>query len=115
MLFILRQSPHDTVYAQETLDILLMASTYNHAITLLFLDDGVFQLKTQQDTKEINIKNFTTAYKALSLYDIDNIYVAETALAERQLTASDLIPTISILTHQEIIELMSKYDIIFNA
>lgn len=114
LLFIFRQTPHGGAIAQEALDVLLMASTYRKEINLVFLDDGVFQLTKQQDTSKIALKNFTSAYAALTLYDINQIHIAADALAERNLTVSDLMLPVTVLTRLQIAQLMQNHDLILN-
>jgi len=108
ILFVFRQPPIGSAKAQEALDILLMASTRQHSISVVFIGDGVWQLKTQQ------AKNFTAAYKALPLYDVTQIYVDQLALQERCLTQSDLTLTVTLLDNKAIAKLMQQHDVIFN-
>ena len=81
--------PYGLSKPQETLDVILMASTFNQEVSLLFLDDGVFLLKTKQNPSSIGAKNFSAAYKALSLYGIEKVYVAADSLQQRALTPKD--------------------------
>ncbi len=114
MLFVLRQGPHQTPQAREAFDILLMASSFANKISLLFLSDGLFQLIKQQDTTLLAIQNFTSAYKALTLYDINNVYVAKDDLLARGLTEADLILATTLLDDIEISALIAQHDIILN-
>lgn len=114
ILFVNRQAPHGTSTGQEALDILLMASALNQTINLVFLDDGVWQLKTQQNTHDIQQKNFTDAFKALPLYGIETIYVEQESLAARNLTAADMLLPVTICNAAEIAQLMTEHEVIFN-
>jgi tRNA 2-thiouridine synthesizing protein C len=110
ILFINRQAPYGTNCAHEALDVLLMASTFAQDIGVLFLGDGVWQLKKDQNPQEISIKNFTMTYKALSLYDIEKVYVEKTALDQRGLLKEDLLIPVELLTAEQIAELMAQQD-----
>lgn len=114
ILFINRQTPHGTSIAQEALDVLLMASTFVQDISVLFLGDGVLQLKTQQDTSLLNTKNFSAAFKAFPLYDIEKVYVEKTALEKYGLTVNDLLVSAELLNDTQITELMAQQDSILN-
>jgi len=114
VLFIMRQAPHGTALAQEAFDVLLMASSFAHKISILFLGDGVFGLLQNQDTTLLGIKNFASAYKALPLYDINNIYISEQDLHKYNIKPEDLFLTTQLLTDTEIKNLMHQQDIIFN-
>ncbi|MCK7492950.1 MAG: sulfurtransferase complex subunit TusD [Comamonadaceae bacterium] len=45
ILFVLRHPPHGSMNAQESLDMILAAAAFDQSVSLLFLDDGVFQLE----------------------------------------------------------------------
>ena len=44
-LFVLQKPAHSGAYAQEMLDIILTTAAFDQAVSILLLDDGVFQLK----------------------------------------------------------------------
>lgn len=114
ILFINRQSPYGDCYAQEALDALLMASTFDQDTSVLFLDDGVLQLKAQQNPTPINNKHFSKAFQALPLYGIENIYVDTESLKVRGLQIKDLLLSVTLLNTTEIRQLMSNQDVILN-
>lgn len=114
ILFIQRRPPYGTGFAKEALDAILMASAFEQEISLVFCDDGVWQLKNRQDTSELEIKNFSPTFKALELYDIKNIYVEQFSLAERGLTADDLIIPVTILATSELKHLLQEHDVILS-
>ncbi len=114
ILFVMRQAPHQTSQPQEAFDILLMAGSFAYEINLLFISDGLFQLIKQQDPQLVGKQNFTTAYKALALYDINNVYIAKNDLAARGLAQEDLFLTTTALTDSEISHLMQQQATLFN-
>ena len=77
-LYINRRAPHGTIYAHEALEVVLIGAAFEQDVTLAFLDDGVFQLKKNQDTTDINTKNFSKTYGALEMYDVEKLYVENT-------------------------------------
>lgn len=114
ILFILRHAPHGTKLTQEAFDILLMASSFDHEISLIFLNDGIFNLLKDQSATILGDKNFTSAYKALPLYDVKQIYITAQDLTERGIKIDDLFLTPELLTDDEIKKLMQQQDAIFN-
>lgn len=114
ILFINRSAPYSTARAQEALDALLMASAFNQTVSVLFIDDGVLQLKQSQSPRMIAQKNFTQTFKALSLYDIENVYVEEESLIKRELSQNDLITSVTSLDNNAIGKLIQQQDVIFN-
>ncbi len=115
ILFVQRVGPYGLSKPQETLDVILMASTFNQEVSLLFLDDGVFLLKTKQNPSSIGAKNFSAAYKALSLYGIEKVYVAADSLQQRALTPKDLMIPVTLLSTNEIIAILYGQDAIISS
>jgi tRNA 2-thiouridine synthesizing protein C len=85
-----RKSPYGTIYALESLEVVLIAAAFDQDISLVFADDGVYQLTKNQSTENIGMKNFSKTYSALGDYDIKKIYVEKESLEERGLSADDL-------------------------
>ena len=88
--YINRKAPYGTIYALESLEVVLIAAAFDQDISLVFADDGVYQLTKNQETDGIGMKNFSKTYSALGDYDIKKIYVEKESLDERGLTADDL-------------------------
>ncbi len=114
ILFINRQAPYGTALAQEALDILLMASTFNQEISVAFIDDGILQIKKGQTPDHILAKNFSLAFKALPLYEIQNVYVEEESLASSGLKTEDLLIPVAVKNSAELANIIQQQDIIFN-
>ncbi len=89
-LYVNRKAPYGTIYALESLEVVLIGAAFDLDVSLAFLDDGVFQLVKSQDTKEIGVKNFSPTFRALGDYEVTKLYVEKESLAERGLTAEDL-------------------------
>ncbi|MCW5700615.1 MAG: DsrE family protein, partial [Rhodospirillales bacterium] len=47
-LYVNRKAPHGTVYALEELEMVLIAAMFEQDVHVVFLDDGVFQIKKNQ-------------------------------------------------------------------
>jgi len=91
-LYINRRAPYGTIYALESLEVVLIGAAFEQDVSLAFIDDGVFQLMNGQDTAGIGMKNFSKTYKALGDYEVRKLYVERESLAERGLGADDLMP-----------------------
>lgn len=90
ILFISRHAPYGTSLAKEALDAILAASAYDQNLSLLFMDDGVFQLLSAQDSRDLEQKNFAAMLSALSFYGINNIFVHLESLQTRQIMRNEL-------------------------
>lgn len=89
-MFVNRKAPYGTVYALESLEVVLISAAFEQDVSLAFIDDGVFQITKGQDSSGIGQKNFSNTYKALGDYEITKLYVQKESLAERGLTQDDL-------------------------
>ena len=49
-MFVNRRAPHGTVYSLESLEVVLITATFDQDVSLVFLDDGVYELVKGQNT-----------------------------------------------------------------
>ncbi len=89
-LYVNRKAPYGTIYAQESLEVVLIGAAFDQDVSMAFLDDGVFQLTKGQDTKDAGLKNFSPTFRALGDYEVTKLYVEQESLDERGLTLDDL-------------------------
>jgi tRNA 2-thiouridine synthesizing protein C len=113
-MYVNRKAPHGTIYALESLEVVLIAAAFDQDVSLSFMDDGVYQLKKGCNTKGIEVKNFQPTYRALDDYDINKLYVEQEALEARGLTAEDMCVPVEVLTRAEIGKLMESQDIVLS-
>lgn len=113
-LYVNRKAPYGTVYALESLEVVLIGAAFEQDVSLVFLDDGVFQLKKGQDTKGAEMKNFSPTYRALEMYDVEKLYVSKEAMEERGLTEDDLLVDVEVLDAGQIADLMDEQDVILS-
>lgn len=92
LMYVNRKAPYGTIYALESLEVVLIGAAFDQRVSLAFLDDGVYQLTRGQDTAAIGMKNFSPTYAALGDYDVREIYVEKESLEARGLTLEDLQP-----------------------
>ena len=113
-MFVNRKAPYGTIYALESLEVVLITATFDQDCSLVFMDDGVYQLAKGQNTKGIALKNFSPAYRALDDYDVNKLYVERESLARRGLTEDDLMVPVAVLSSAEIGELMASQDVVLS-
>lgn len=125
-LYVNRKAPHGSIYALESLEVVLIGAAFEQDVSLAFLDDGVFQIVKGQDTKGIGSKNFSNTYRALGDYDVRKLYVEQESLDERGLTVDDLmelthdtddeddLTSIIVVSRSEMAKIMSEQDVILS-
>lgn len=114
-MYVNRKAPYGTVYALEMLEKVLIAAAFEQDVHVVFMDDGVYQLKKGQETKEINMKNFSPTFRALEGYDVEKLYVEKESLEARGLTVDDLVVPVEVMSSEDLKSLMTKQDVILTA
>ncbi|MBE9515709.1 MAG: sulfurtransferase complex subunit TusC [Proteobacteria bacterium] len=127
-LFVNRKAPYGTVYALESLEVVLISAAFEQDVSMAFIDDGVYQIKKGQDSADSDMKNFSPTYKALGDYEVTKLFVEKESLEERGLTLDDLMPlvyededddyaekpSITIITRAEMADLMEGQDVVLS-
>ncbi|HFD81529.1 MAG TPA: sulfurtransferase complex subunit TusC [Gammaproteobacteria bacterium] len=113
-MYVNRRAPYGTIYALESLEVVLIAAAFEQDVSLVFMDDGVYQLKKGQDTDEIGVKNFSPTYRALEGYDVEKLYVEQESLDSRGLTVDDLVVPVQIVNKDQLAELMEEQEVILS-
>jgi tRNA 2-thiouridine synthesizing protein C len=113
-LFILRKPPHYGAQVQEMLDIILTTAAFDQQVSILLLDDGVFQLKNNQNPECVGMKDTSAIFKALELYDVTGIYTEVESLQERGLKPGDLCLPVQEFYRKDIAGLMKQFDVVFS-
>ena len=106
----------------------MIGAAFEQDVALAFLDDGVFQIKTNQKTKAIGTKNFSVAFRALGDYGVEKIYVEQESLLRRGLSEHDIMPLvyedenddwqgksmINIVSAAQLREIIDQSDVVLN-
>lgn len=81
---------------------------------MLFIDDGVYQLKKEQNPDSIDFKNFAKAFRALEMYDVEKLFVEQESLSERGLTESDLLVDVEVISREQTKALIDQQDVVLS-
>ncbi len=112
-LFVLRKPPHSGAQVQEMLDIILTTAAFDQHVSILLLDDAVFQLKNGQNPDIAGMKDTAAIFKALEIYDVNDIYAEVESLQERGLKPGDLCLPVQEFYRKDIAGLMKRFDVVF--
>jgi len=107
------KAPYSNLAGKDALDIALVFGSFEQPISLFFQGDGVWQLVQGQDSSIISVKDYLKTFSAFEFYDIDDIYLCQTSLEERHLSATFHIDNVQILnTHDFAQKLTSHHHIL---
>ncbi len=127
-MYLNRKAPYGTIYAWESLEVVLIGAAFDQEVSVMFLDDGVYQLTKGQDTKAIGMKNFSPTYRTLGDYEVKNVYVDRDSMEARGLTEDDLVQIawedfeteeeveniVEVIDSARAAELMAESDVVFS-
>ncbi len=127
-LYVNRKAPYGTVYALESLEVVLIGAAFEQDVSVAFMDDGVYQIAKGQKTDGIGMKNFSPTYSALGDFEVNKIYVEKESLEARGLTLDDLMDlkwededddwaekdSIHLVSSAEMAELMNDQDVVLS-
>ncbi|NCC23421.1 MAG: sulfurtransferase complex subunit TusC [Alphaproteobacteria bacterium] len=127
-MYLNRKAPYGTIYAWEALEVVLIGAAFDQDVSVMFIDDGVYQLTKGQDTKAIGMKNFSPTFRTLGDYEVKKIFVDRASLEARGLTQDDLVEIawedfeteeeieniVEVIDSARVGELMNESDAIFS-
>ena len=113
-LYVNRKAPYGTIYALESLEVVLIGAAFEQDVSLAFVGDGVYQLVKGQNTQGLEMKNFSPTFRALEDYDVTKLYVEQEALQARGLTEADLVVPVEAVSAERMAEIMDSQDVILS-
>ena len=114
LLFVLTKAPYGSSLAAEALDAILVAAIFEQEVSVLYSDDGIFQLLKNQHAQELSTRNQGKASRVLPEYDVEKIFVDADALKSRGLSVTDLVLPATCLESREISNLISQQHAVLN-
>jgi len=114
-LVVMSHPPHGSIHVQEQLDVILTMAAFDRSVSLLFLDEGIFQLLRGQTAQQYLHKETVAIFDALALYDVDDLWVETESLMEKGLSLERLTLPVKPVARSEINALMSGFDVILGA
>ena len=86
VLYAIREKPGNS--ANETIDAVLVSGIMDQTTTVVFFDEGVYQLTSNLDS--INMKDTKMKWSALAAYGVEQVYVLQASIKERAIDSRQL-------------------------
>ena len=102
VLYIIRNGPG--LPADETTDLMLVSGVFEQPTTVMFTDDGVYQLLGPDDRR--------TSINALPDYGINELFVSVDSLTGRGLGMADIRTDIRPVSGKDVRDLIDRHDIV---
>ena len=90
ILLVFRHAPYGNALAREGLEAALACGAMGAKTSVLYINEGVWQLLEPQDSSAIDCKNQAAMASALALYDVEDIWVDGASLKQRKLSSADI-------------------------
>jgi tRNA 2-thiouridine synthesizing protein C len=113
LLYVFEHGPYSRAAGQEALDAALIGAAFEQSVSVLFIHNGVFQLKSDQSAQNSDIKQYTKAFRALEDFGVEAVYVHDLSLKARGLELENLQVDANVIDSDDIRELMSEQARVF--
>jgi tRNA 2-thiouridine synthesizing protein C len=124
-MYVNRKAPYGTIYALEVLEAVLISAAFEQHACIVFIDDGVYQIKKGQNTDAVNMKNFSKTYGIIAMEkedadedeDIDmdwRIIVEKESMEARGLSADDFVIDVEVIPSTELAHIMAEQEIVIS-
>ncbi|MBQ0760433.1 MAG: sulfurtransferase complex subunit TusC [Gammaproteobacteria bacterium] len=109
-LYLFTRQAYGHSLAREALDMALATAAFDQKVSIVFLQDGIYQLLATNDAHTIDAKPHTGVINALPLYDVENVYYVDADRQLRNIRADDLVAHAAAISQATLQELMSSAD-----
>lgn len=110
VLQILEAHPFAGIRLREGQDAILAMSTLNTVQKVLFQGPAVLALSKHHQSDQY--RDYVQTFKAFELYDIENVYIAQSSLGQFNLSDDDLILNAELLDDPATQQLCDNADVI---
>ncbi len=124
-MYVNRKAPYGTIYALEVLEAVLISAAFEQHACIVFIDDGVYQIKKGQDTAAVNMKNFSKTYGIIAMEkedadedeDMDMVWriiVEKESMEARGLSADDFVVDVEVIASGELAAIMAEQEVVIS-
>ena len=110
LTIIFRNSPAFNSKGREALDLAMLSASFDQVVKLIFVDEGIFNLLSGQQPELLGGKDYISTFKALPLYDIEDIYICDKSMSQYSIQKSELIVEAEPVTADRIRTLINEAD-----
>ena len=110
LLVVFRRGPYGSSLPRAGHDLALAAAALEQDVSVLFMDDGVWQLLDNQEASAIGAKTVSRTLASFALYDIDQFFVDAESLLRRGISRAELAGANSLLEPGQLAGFINDFD-----
>ena len=110
VLYLVRRTPG--LAANESIEMMLVSGVFEQPASVLFLDDGVWQLPAGQDASRAGRKDTAKALGALATYGVQTVYAHAASAQARGIAPSDVTLDVQWIDDDEATRLLHGADVV---
>tara|TARA_R110002050_G_scaffold71714_1_gene154229 strand:+ start:2596 stop:2952 length:357 start_codon:yes stop_codon:yes gene_type:complete len=110
LVIIFRHAPLGTTSTREGLDFAMLSASFEQQVSIVFTNEAVLHLLAGQTPEQAGSKDYVSAFKALSLYDIDTVLVCAESMHTLGLQPNDLSIAATVATPEMIRQTLQTAD-----
>lgn len=113
-LFILSKAPYSTSSARESTDAIMATCAFGQTVSILALEDAVYQFSKKQSAKAIEQKDTAAMLESLPLYGTEEFIALESDLKDRNLTPDSFVIPVKVISSNDINTLINNADVVLS-
>ena len=112
VVVLLRKAPYGRVYTAEAFRTIMGIAVFELDICVVFMDDGVFALVKNQDPEKLDMKPLGDGFPMLKDFNVNRFVVHDKSMADRGLSADNLVLDVEVANSAQIAEIFDTYKIV---
>ncbi|CAA0118919.1 sulfurtransferase complex subunit TusC [Zhongshania aliphaticivorans] len=109
-LYLFSRQAYGHSLAREALDMALATAAFDQKVSIVFLEDAIYQLLNATDAQSVETKPHIGVINALPLYDIENIYYLDDDRQSRAISESNLLVHARAISRPALQQLIAAAD-----
>lgn len=111
--FVFSASPFGDLKFQEGLDAAFAFAAFDKRVGLFFTENSIWALNKRNQVILTGNRDFLSQLGALSIYDIDDVYISQGSLKHIELEANDLRIKATHLSNKQIANILKDCEQVF--
>jgi tRNA 2-thiouridine synthesizing protein C len=110
LTFVITRAAYGSSLGQNALEAILATSVFDQPVTVIFTEDGIYQLIARGNTEKLRLKDYRRNFLELPSYGVEKIYIDETSALQRGIAKDDLLPVAEWVDQDQLTALLSNTD-----